>query len=326
MGLGFNVLSQETANNETNQTVINEIKLDQAVSAQDLGVKEPKILPGSKFYFLKELTRNITKTLTLNPVKKIELETKYANEKLIELKKLAEKNAKPEIINKAAENYQKAVENVKNEAEKIKENASQNPKIEKFIEKYTNQQILHQTILEKMESQVPPEAYEKIKEARENHLENFKNVMLKLEDEEKIAPRLTEALENKKGSEFKEFKNLELLKTIEEKMPENVKLKIQEEESGIIKVLNEKIENLSPEKKEKLKNYIEQLPGEKEKQLNIMENIKSSLKEKPGCKYYYWFDNNNKECNYKQFCGLFLYQDLRTFETREECLRARNSE
>lgn len=38
------------------------------------------------------------------------------------------------------------------------------------------------------------------------------------------------------------------------------------------------------------------------------------------CHYYYWFDNNNRICGYKQFCGMYMYLGLRTFGTKDACL------
>jgi len=37
------------------------------------------------------------------------------------------------------------------------------------------------------------------------------------------------------------------------------------------------------------------------------------------CNSYYWFDSNSESCEYKQFCGLYMYYGLRTFESLEEC-------
>jgi len=37
------------------------------------------------------------------------------------------------------------------------------------------------------------------------------------------------------------------------------------------------------------------------------------------CNFYYWFDTNSESCEYKQFCGLYMYYGLRTFESLEEC-------
>ncbi|MFA5856179.1 MAG: Kazal-type serine protease inhibitor domain-containing protein [Candidatus Pacearchaeota archaeon] len=38
------------------------------------------------------------------------------------------------------------------------------------------------------------------------------------------------------------------------------------------------------------------------------------------CKYYYWYDNNNKDCDKKEFCATFMYDGLKVFEKKSDCL------
>jgi hypothetical protein len=45
----------------------------------------------------------------------------------------------------------------------------------------------------------------------------------------------------------------------------------------------------------------------------------------PGCKSLYWIDNANKNCEQKEFCGMFMYYGLQTFESKEKCLRIAES-
>jgi hypothetical protein len=44
----------------------------------------------------------------------------------------------------------------------------------------------------------------------------------------------------------------------------------------------------------------------------------------PDCKNLYWIDNDNKDCGQKEFCGMYMYYGLQTFESREQCERAVN--
>lgn len=37
------------------------------------------------------------------------------------------------------------------------------------------------------------------------------------------------------------------------------------------------------------------------------------------CKNLYFYDNTIRECGYKKFCGTYMYEGLRTFETIKEC-------
>ena len=42
------------------------------------------------------------------------------------------------------------------------------------------------------------------------------------------------------------------------------------------------------------------------------------------CHNYYWYDNFNKDCSNKSFCGLFMYEGLHTFENQSECIKETN--
>lgn len=276
--IGLVVTAQETPPvEETNVEAA--VNLDEDVQPEDLEVSEPRLLPDSPFYFLKNWARGIQNVLTFNPIKKAELRLKIANEKLMEVKKIVQKTKDSETIKKAAENYQQEAERVKKQVEKIKEKAAENPKVESFLDKFIDQQTLHQKLLQKLESQVPPQALEKIKKSRDAHLENFQGVMLKLEDrQEKITEKLDKIMEEQKGSEFKEFKNLEVLKNLEEKVPEQTKEAIQKAQENALKRLQDNLEKMSPADQEKFKEYTEKISGAEEEQLKILENLKSAIK------------------------------------------------
>lgn len=259
------VLAQETEN----------------VTAQDLGIQEPTLLPDSPFYFFKNLGRTIQSVVTFDPVKKAELKEKFANEKLIELEKLTEKTQNSEVINKAAANYQKEVEDVKNAAEKIKEKAGENVEVSNFLDKFIQQQTLHQTILEKLAEQVPEKALEKITEARQTHLEKFGEVMNRLENKEKVQERLETNLKKVEGSEFKNFKNLEMLQALEEKAPQEIKDAIQQVSVNVMTQLKQDVKEMTTEKLQQFQNYTENVSGVKEKQIEILESLKTELKNSP---------------------------------------------
>lgn len=273
LGIGLVGLAQESS-------ITEEVNLDENVQAEDLGIKESKLLPDSRLYFLKEWGREIRSFFTINPVEKIKLRERFTNERLIELKKLIEENKSSEIIKKAAERYQEELEKMKNASEKIKEKAQNNPEIDKFLDKFIKHQILHEKILQKLEKQVPPEVYQKIKEAREKHLERFGEIMKKLEDrQDKIKENLEKNLEEIKGSDFKNFKNLEILKELEEKSPEEIKEAIKKVQEEILNKLQDELEKMTTLKQEKFKEYLDKISGNKEKQLEILENLKFELKQ-----------------------------------------------
>ena len=239
-------------------------------------------MPDNPFYFLKKLGRGIRSFFTFNPVKKAELKSRFANEKLIEIKALVAEKKDSKLIKKRLDDYKKEMDRVKEAAEKIKETAAENPRVDAFLNKFTKHQLLHHTLLLKLETQVPEDVIIKIKEARERHLTRFGEVMTKLEDrEEKIRERIEDKLEERVGSKFKHFKNLELLKSLEEKIPEAAKDAIRKAQENSLKRLQGNLEKMSPEDHEKFRDYVDRISGDKERHLEIIENLKFELQERP---------------------------------------------
>jgi len=255
--------------------------VEEEVTAQDLNVAEPTILPDSPFYFLKNISREIQSIFTFDQVKKAELRERFTNEKLIELKKVAEKTENVEVIKKATENYRKEAAKFKEVVENIEKTAEESEDVSNFLDKFIQQQTLQQTVLQKLASQVPAEVLEKITEAREAHLERFGEVMNKLENKEKIQERLQNNLEQAEGNEFQNFKTLEILDALEEKSPQEIKEAVQGVSANILTKLKEKIESMTSEEMGRFQDYTENLSGLKEKQMEIIENLKSELQDQP---------------------------------------------
>jgi hypothetical protein len=280
LGIGAFALAQESSATTADEAV----NLDENVQASDLNVGEPTLLPDSPFYFLKNWAREIQSTFTFNTVKKAELRLKFANEKAIEMEKVAQKTQDPEIIKKAIENYQQEVTKVEKVTQKIKEKAGESEPVAKFLDKFIQQQTLQQKVLQNLQEQVPAEVYQKIEQTREEHLEKFGAVMAKLEDKEGIQERLENNLQEVKGSEFKEFKNLEILKGLELNAPLELKETLQNVQQNSLIRLKDKLESLPTESQERFSDYIEKIGGNKEKQVEIIENLKEAVKEIPALK------------------------------------------
>jgi len=278
------ILAQEESTTTSSEEAIEqevqvEIQKEEEVLPQDLEIKEPGLLPDSPFYFVKNWWRGLRLVFTFDPVKDAQLRERFANEKLFELKKLAEKKKDPEIIERARKNYERELEALESATDRL-QRIEDKQKIESFLDKFIRHQILHQKILEKLEEQVPEQAFEKIKEAREKHLEKFKDVMLKLEDKEKLPERIENAIEKMKGSEFKEIKALEILKRVEEKVQEeNAKEAIQKARERILNRIQQRVEQMNEEKRRTFEKFIETLPGDKEKRLEILEDLKERLRD-----------------------------------------------
>ncbi|OGF22668.1 hypothetical protein A2Y83_01185 [Candidatus Falkowbacteria bacterium RBG_13_39_14] len=307
---------------------------DVDVTAEDLGISEPTILPDSGLYAFKNMWRGVKTAFTFNPVKKAELKLEIANEKLIEAKKIAEKTGSEEFIEKAIENYKEAVETVKEKVENIKEKAQENPRVDKFLDKLADHQIKQTKLLDKLEEKLPEKVFAKVKEAKERVIENLGNAITKLEDrKEKIAERIETAIENQKGSEFKTFKNIEILKELEEKIPEEAKFAIREARERKIEHFKEKMEEIKddPEKVEKFKKYMGAIPGNQARHLEILNEIKGDdmadagiidmiedAKEKPMLKLRHKLETLPDEEAREKFLGHLQDGEMKNLEVMKE--------
>lgn len=59
--------------------------------------------------------------------------------------------------------------------------------------------------------------------------------------------------------------------------------------------------------------------GPGENSCNCMIDCKKTTS---GCEKFYWFDNTDKNCSQKDFCGAYMYYGLKTFKSKEECENA----
>ncbi|MEK7103877.1 MAG: DUF5667 domain-containing protein [Patescibacteria group bacterium] len=266
-------MAQDATDTTSNATATQE----ETVTAQNLGVNEPTLLPDSKFYFLKDWKNTIQSVFTFGQEKKATLNLKIASTKLLEAEKLAEKTNNPQILEKATELYNKQVEKINKNIDKFKGTATSSEAINKFLDKYTKQQILHTQILDKLEGKVPSSTMEKIKENREKHLEKFGQVMQKLEDKTKIQERLQKALDSLKNSDLKEIKNLEVLKQLKEKFPTSTQQQVQQSIDKWLIQLKEKLQLMPLKNQEKINSYLEKLQGTIEKKMDIINDVKNNL-------------------------------------------------
>lgn len=253
-----------------------DILMDEEISAQDLGINDPKILPDNITYPLKRLWERARIKLTLNQVKKIELQLQLASYRLIEAKKLSEKSGNEAIFQKTLENYQNEMQIILSRVENFKEKAKDNPKIDKFLDKYIDRTMKSQRLIDRLEKQFSdkPEVLEKIRNAKERVLEHFGEVIERFEEKDKIAERLDENLNKIEGSKYKNFKNLEVLLELENKVPEQAKNAIQKAQENALKRLHGDLNNMSPEDQKKFSEYLEKIGGDQTIQLKVLEKLK----------------------------------------------------
>ncbi len=255
----------EQATIEISEDVI----LDENIMPEDLNVSEPTLLPTSPYYPIKTIWRGIKSTLTFNPIKKAELKLQYANEKLIEAKKVSELKNKPELAAKALESYGKEITGISKIIEKFSDKTKE--KAEKLAEKIIDNSFKQQKLIDGIEKNLEPEQLNKVNQVRNEGLESLGKTIANIVPQEQIQNKINAAIQNQTGSEFKDFKNLEVLKAVEQKIPEQAREAIRQVQENVLQKLETKI-NESQEK-EKFQNYITNVGGNEVQHLKIINNI-----------------------------------------------------
>ncbi len=278
-GIGGIAFAQEEALPQEQETIIQKaeqaIALDEDIGAEELGVSEPRILPDSPFYFMKTWWRGVQSFLTFDPIKKIELKLKFANEKLIEVEKvILKQNISPEKVTMALNNYQKGVELVRDEIQK--QNLEQNPKIEEFLNILTDKNLKQQRLLDRIEKQVPLNLSQEVRNIQEKSLDVFADISLEASSPEKLGERMEEMVKTQQGSSLKHIKNLEVLMGVEEKVPEQAKEAIRAAQANTLKRLSDDLDAIPDEEKPILEQYFENVGGNALRHLEIISGVESN--------------------------------------------------
>ena len=241
------------------------------ITAADLNVSEPTILPNNPFYFIKNVGRTIQSFLTIDPVKKAELTLKFANEKLIEAEKVAEQENNDSIVSNALDDYKNEVAKLEQYAKELKKD---NPANENLLIKLTEQNFNHQKILDQI-AQKKTSLEEKIEEVKDSATQNITASTFSIASQEKIQEKIENIVQNQE-TKINALEKVDILKKIEEKTPEDAKKAIIKSQDNL---LAQKLEdpNLTEEDKQKIQTILEELKGKKEYRDIVIEDIAQKI-------------------------------------------------
>ncbi|MDD5098573.1 MAG: DUF5667 domain-containing protein, partial [Candidatus Pacebacteria bacterium] len=193
-----------------------------------LNTPDPTLLPDSPFYFLKDVGRSVQMLFTFDPVKKAELRMDFTNQKLAEANKLAENSPNNEsAITKALENYRQEAQKLKDYASTLNKN---NPDNGNLLNEITENNIIHQNVLENIENMVNNK--DKAKEVKSQSLEILTNTSFEVASPEDVKENIEQSMQSQGMTETKK---VEMLKNMEEIIPEesNKMIMVQIQETVI---------------------------------------------------------------------------------------------
>lgn len=262
------------------------------ITTQDLGVEDPGILPTSRFYFFKNITRGIKRVFTFNSIKKAELELNISNEQAAEIAKMKEVSPeRTDAIAKAAGNYQQNVDRLKTRLDAIKE-TSQNPNVDKLMENLADRSVKHQQLFDELKQKFEdkPELKKNFEKMQEKMNEAVVKIPEKFDSPEMFKERIKKAIEARPNNLFKEIRGMEMMERIGEKLPEDRRAAMEGVKDELLKKFEERV-NAMPEDTQKtfvIPHILERItsPGDPDFDLRmkILEDVKGRVSLPPAAR------------------------------------------
>ena len=254
---------------------VQDVQNAETVTAADLGVSDPGLLPTNPFYFLKEFGRNVQRVFTFNSVSKAELELKITNEKAAEVKKIQEivPNDNNAII-KGLENYKNSQEALKNRLESLNI-SSTTPGMDKLMNSIASDSILHQKVLDEIGFKAGDNVGVKniIDLAKERMDESI--IVAAKENPINFTTSLENAFIDSKGSEFKYIRSLEIIDRLESKVPEEARASLNRLRENFSNQLGENIKDtVQSSNSEVVQRALSEMPGDAIRKAAIINELK----------------------------------------------------
>lgn len=278
------VFAHETdAPHEEPQASVEQIVQAETVTAADLGVADPGLLPTSPWYFFKEIGRGLQRALTFNSVAKARLELKIASEKAAEAKKIAQEEPSNERgIATALRNFASAQERLRARLELLGE-TSENPAMDRLLDEVTQRQILLEKLFQGLEQS--GEVQEQTVQHIRARIQQTLGEVAKKDEAERFRDRLEQAFREGKGSSFKHLRSVEILDRLQEidEMPADTKEKLEGLRQRLSERTQETIERFVEEQEkgaDRLRDALDNIPGDSLKRSAILEEIRLRASER----------------------------------------------
>ncbi len=284
------VAVDNSATTEATETAVADPAIPQEISATDLDVAEPSVLPGSFWYPFKKFSEKVQEILTIKPESKAKLEMRLANKRLVEARVLA-KQGKTDELDKTIEEYKSRAEAATKKLGEIDTSQmtdEQKEKIANLKDKITENSLKQIQVLEKVRDQVPEQARESIEKNIEKAKERLQERLDKLsaEDAGKIQERLDSIMSKLPGNEATKADFVRTIKEIKEvtkdaQLKEKLQIIEQKQAERVGKLITDG--KLTPEKGqellERMKEKTEDIKEKAEKAKEATQKLKEKVEE-----------------------------------------------
>ena len=256
-----------------------EVAQAETITAADLGVESPGLLPTSPFYFLKEWGRGLQSFFTFDSVKKVGLQLKIANEKAAEAYKVAEQEPQnAQAIGRVVANYQRTQECLKERFEALKE-TSENPNVDQLLNKFAERAVQHEKLFSQLQERWEGQELEGAVEEVRNRIGETLSAAGTKDTPEKFKERLKNALESSKGSELKDIRAAEIAERFAKRASQETREYLEELRDEFGERFREQLET-NEGLRGNLEELLEEVPGDKARRVALLEELQLRASER----------------------------------------------
>ena len=162
----------------------------------DAVVENPGLLPTNPFYFIKSWRRTAQRTITLNLIKKTELELDILNEKSSEISRLYDVlDGGSEAIRDAVRPYNESLDRFQSYANGIKDN-SKNIQVDKLLNKALEIAVKNYAVFNSLENRSDLRIRESLERSQDKLAEVMANLFSRLDIQDNFQNRLEKLISN----------------------------------------------------------------------------------------------------------------------------------
>ncbi|MCL5017305.1 MAG: DUF5667 domain-containing protein [Patescibacteria group bacterium] len=256
------------------QTDNSQIIKKQDITAKDLGITSPGILPGNPFYFLKDWSRGIQDTLTFDPVKKAELQLDVVNQKAVEIKKLKDfLPSSSKNLSEALDDYRGSIDSLGQKAGDVKNSSV--PEMSVFLDKLSGSLIKHIQLFSQLKSGTGDVIKNKLSALQGKIAELIVKVLSANETPDQFRGQLERIVRDQDSGAFKEITIAEVLDRLDEKTFEENRLGLLKVQENLLLKFQSRLQ--SEDFSRALSEIMPQLPGDPVRKIKILDEIREGI-------------------------------------------------
>lgn len=243
----------------------------QEVTAKDLGVSDPGMLPGNPFYFLKEWGREVKTSFSFNSVKKAETQLQIVNERAAEIKKLRDLlPSSNKTFAKSLDNYQKSVDLLKEKIDNLKELPGSETNV--FLNQLADSIIKQIKLFSEIKDGVGDKNKNKISELQEKIIQIIADIPSKMETPNDFKCRLEKVIKSQSDNSLKEITISEILDRLNEKMSKEARLELLKIKENLLIKFQGRLQ--SEDFSQALAEIMNEMSGDSVSKIKILDEIK----------------------------------------------------